>query len=262
MSRRFGIFGYFILAAAACASAQATAPFSGLDAQELARLQEGESVIRSVPDARKLALAATGKTADEIRARVGAIRPNYLSEVMALVSVPDERAASAVLERLAATVSDVRGFIGIPYWSKRQKTYYDLFDKMDVWSTKPLPGGESIEVVQHMEPFDDYGARYDYRLESSPGVPAAPGKAVALTLSATNLGPIVYSYGGYKAVSPGGMLWSLYAYRDGERILFYGVGAVKAFDGFGLFRERLETSFMGRVEHFFGFMIKKLRSGN
>jgi hypothetical protein len=254
---------YFLLTAImASAAAQSTAPFSGLNAQEFARLQEGEAVIRSVPDARKLALAATGKTADEIRAQVAAIRPNYLSEVMALVSVADDKAASAVLERLAAAVADVKGYIGIPYWSKRQKTFYDLFDKMDIWSTKPLPGGESIEVVQHMEPFDDYGARYDYRLESSPGIPAAPGKASALTLSATNLGPIVYSYGGYKAVSPGGMLWSLYVYRDSGRILFYGVGAVKAFDGFGLFRERLETSFMGRVEHFFGFMIKKLRSGS
>jgi hypothetical protein len=249
--------------AAAClataAAAQAPAPFSNLDTKELSRLSGGEAVIRTVKDPRRLALVATGKTADEIRTSVAALRPNYLSEVMAIIPAADEKAATALLEKLAGVVADVKGYIGIPYWSKRQKTYYDLFDKMEIWAKKGLPGGESIEVVQHMEPFDDFGARYDYRLESSPGFPAAPGIATSLIFSATNLGPIVYSYGGYKAVAPGGMQWLLYAYRDGSRILFYGVGAVKAFDGFGLFRDRLETSFIGRVEHFYAHMIKKLR---
>ena len=35
-------------------------------------------------------------------------------------------------------------------------------------------------------------------------------------------------------------------------------GAVRAFDMFGAIRDRLETSFLGRVEAFFGYMSKKL----
>jgi hypothetical protein len=186
--------------------------------------------------------------ADALRSKVVSLKPNYLTEVLASVPAADERTATAILERLASTFADPMGYVGIPYRSKRNRKTYDLFDKMEVQARASLPGGESIEVLQHMEPFDDFRACYEYNLEGS-----------ALRFTGSNLDPIIYSYRKFKAVSPGGMVWAIYAFRDGGRVLFYGVGAVKAFDLFGALRDRLEASFMGRVEAFFTAMCSKMR---
>jgi len=243
----FGVALVFSLFALSATGAEES--LHGLSSSELDKLAKGEAVIRSVPDYRKLALSVAGSDADELRSSVASVHPNYTTEVIATFPVVDDEAASALMARLVALLADPKGYVGIPFWSKRQQKTYDLFDKMDVSSRKPTAGGEEIVATQHMEPFDAFQARYEYSL-----------KGAALRFSAKNLGPIIYSYQKFKAVTPGNMLWSLYAFRDGDRVVFYGVGAVKAFDLFGAFRDRLETSFMGRVEAFFGYMSKKMRS--
>jgi len=227
--------------------------FRNLSPAEAAAIDSGEVLIRTVRDARSLGLAAASPAADELRSRIAAIRPNYLSEVMAAFPAADDAAASALFARLAAGLSDVEGYVGIPYYSKRNKTTYDLFDKLVVQSRAALPDGESIVAIQHMEPFDDYAARYEYRLVG----PAR--KLMALTFSGVSLGPIIYSYRNLRAVEPGNMVWELYAFRDGDRVLFYGVGAVRAFDLFGAIRDRLEPSFTGRIQAFFDHMSRLMR---
>ncbi|MGA2545259.1 MAG: DUF6675 family protein [Rectinemataceae bacterium] len=222
--------------------------FRFLSAEEASRLESGALLIRNVTDPSLLALAADGLAADALRSKIASLKPNYLTEVLASVPTVDEKTASAILERLAATFADPKGYVGIPYRSKRNRKTYDLFDKMEVRTRAALPGGESIEVLQHMEPFDDFRARYEYSIEGS-----------ALRFTGSNLDPIIYSYRKFKAVSPGGMVWAIYAFRDGGRVIFYGVGAVKAFDLFGTLRDRLEPSFMGRVEAFFTAMSSKMK---
>ncbi len=241
----------------------ATAPqaaFRDLNAAEEAVLDGGRAVVRTVRNPKKLGLILPGAQADELRSRIASLKPNYATEVIARVGVKSEAEAAALLERLAAALSDVKGYVGIRYYSTRQKTDYDLFDKMDITARTKAASGETIEVVQHMEPFDDFGARYEYRLTDSAGKDAAPGGAAALSFFGSNLGPIVYSYQNFKAVSTGNMIWGLYAFRDGENVVFYGIGGVKAFDMLGIFRDRLEASFMGRVTAFFTAMSEKLRN--
>ncbi len=234
--------------------AQGSAALRGLSADDLDRLAKGAAVIRPAGDYRKLALGAAGSVADELRARVAAIRPNYVTEVLSILPASDAAAADSILRKLAAALADPKSFIGIPYWSRQQQKTYDLFDKMTIVTRSATAGGQTVEVVQHMEPFDDFGARYEYRLELD-----AAGLATGLRFSGVNLGPIIYSYRNFKAVTPGDMAWELYAFRDGARIVFYGVGAVKAFDLFGAARSRLEASFMGRVEAFFGYMAGAIK---
>jgi len=231
------------------AAAQGSGAIKDLSGDEAARLGRGEAVIRTIGNYRKLSLSATGPDADAVRTRVADIRPNYVTEVVSLIPAADAAAADATLRRLAVALSEPKGFIGIPYWSRQQQKTYDLFDKMDIVSRKPAPGGETMDVVQHMEPFDDFGARYDYRLTTGPD-----GRASSLRFTGVNLDPIIYSYRNFKAVQAGDMAWELYAFRDGAKVVFYGVGAVKAFDLFGAARSRLEASFMGRVEAFFRYM--------
>jgi len=210
--------------------------------------QSGALVIRNVADPSLIALGVPGPAAVALRLKVASLKPNYLTEAMAWVPAADIKAATAILKRLASTLADPRGYIGIPYWSARNQKTYDLFDKMEVRGRSALPGGEAIEVLQHMEPFDAFRARYEYRLDGD-----------GLRFTASNLDPIIYSYRKFSAVSPDGMLWAILAYRQEGRVFFYGVGAVKTFDLFGAFRDRLEPSFMGRVKAFFTAMYSNMK---
>jgi len=241
------------------ALAQTPGILKGLSSGEIDLLVQGKAVIRSLPDYHSLALAAQGQAADKVRSAVAAVRPNYLTEVIAIIPAADEAAAEVLIRRLAAALADPEGYVGIPYWSKRQQKTYDLFDKMAIGSRAAMGGGERIDTLQHMEPFDDFRARYEYSLMGASGGAAGSGTAAALLFSAVNLDPIIYSYRNFKAVNTGDMVWYLYAFRDGNRVVFYGVGAVKVFDLFGAFRDRLEASFMGRVEAFFSFMSTRMR---
>jgi hypothetical protein len=233
------------LAVAAAWAQGAAAPLK-LDADEAARLASGEAVIREVKDSRSLSLTASGELADKLRSRVASIRPNYLSEVM--FALPSREGA---IEDLASAVANVKDYVGIQYWSKRQKTNYNLFDRLDIVSRVAIAGGEQIEVLQHMEPFADFGCRYSYRSSAAPS-----GRGREFFFECENTSPI--SYSGLNAVSPGRMAWLIYAFPSDGKVIFYGVGAVRAFDMFGAIRERLEVSFLGRVEAFFGHMSKKL----
>jgi hypothetical protein len=140
-----------------------------------------------------------------------------------------------------ARLLDFEGYAGIPYWSSRKEKYYELFDWVRVVSgpTKGARGlsGE-VETLQFMEPFGEYGSKYAWSY-----------KDADLLFSGFNTTHL--SYDGIKAVSPGNLIWRFGAYRDGDFWLFYGLGAVKAFDMFGVLRERLSASFMGRIEAFF-----------
>jgi hypothetical protein len=225
--------------------AQGMPPLSGLGSEDSARLGRGEALVRTVDDPRKLSLAASGELADELRRRIVALDPNYLSEVMLVI--PYRKGA---IEVLAAALANVEGYRGIEYYSKRQKNTYQLFDKVEVKSRRNEAGGEVIEARQHMEPFAEYGSTYRYSLTTSPA-------GEELFFIALNTSPIGYK--GVQAVKSGDMAWILYAFPYGDKIVFYGVGGVRAFDMLGALRDRLEASFIGRVESFFGYMSRKLK---
>jgi hypothetical protein len=218
-----------------------------LGAEDAVRLGRGEAVVRTVDDPSKLSLAAEGEFADQLRSRIASLKPNYISEVM--LTIPYRKGA---IEELAAVLANVKGYVGIEYYSKRNKVTTPLFDKVDLAARRSFAGGEVIEATQHMEPFSDYGCTYRYRVKASP---AGPGSE--LFFIAENTSPI--GYNGVQAVTPGNMAWVLYAFPAGDRIVFYGVGGVRAFDMLGALRDRLEPAFIGRVEAFFGYMSKKLK---
>jgi len=237
--------------------------FLGLTEAERASLEQGELVVHPLKNAAKLNLAYSDTETQEIQRRVKAIQPNYTAEFMAAIPVRDQAQTKATINQIVAVLSDVNGYVNIPYWSNQQKTTYPLFDKIQILDRKPITDeksksdasnatvaqskAESIEVLQHMEPFDDFRACYNYNVAGN-----------ALRFSAVNEDTIVYSYQHFSAVSPGNMIWELYVFPFNGNLCIYGVGAIRAFDMFGIFRRRLEPSLMGRVEAFFGYMNKQV----
>ena len=235
-----------LLAAPALALAQEAAlPFKGLSDQEQATIRAGKALIRQTGSAQSLSLAVQSLFADEIRRRIRSLKANYVGEV--IMAMP-AGAGSAALQGLARDLSDVEGYVGIPYWSKRQNRRYDLFDQITVMQRTRQPSGETVVAQQHMEPFSQYQALYSYELIGP-----------ELHFRSENTSQI--SYRGFDAVSSGNMVWYLYGFSEQGVTFLYGVGAVKAFDMFGLFEDRIRTSFMGRIQAFFSYMYGKQRQG-
>jgi len=228
------------------APALSTAPLKGLEnltEKELESLRAGNEIVREVKTASALTMSPFDAEAAAIRKSVSDLKPNYLTEVIAIVPY---RNGQRQIEKLAATLSDIEGYVGIPYWSARMGKSYDLFDKMNILSRKTLSGGAYIEAEQHMKPFEDYRASYEYRVGQG-----------SLAFRSANLSHIAYK--GVRSVAPGGMKWYLYVFPSGDYLVYYGVGAIRAFDMLGLIRDRLEVSFIGRVDAFFDYMFSRLK---
>lgn len=217
--------------------------FRGLTALELTELAAGRAVIRPHAAPRSLALGVENDVSKEIRERFARLSPNYFAEFLLVLP-----RAGGGLDRLDDLLSDPRHFIGIPYYSKQNETTYQLFDKIEILATESENARTRVtRVEQHMEPFDDYKARY-----------ALSRRGSELSFSFENEDPLVYSYRNLRASGPGDMVWTLYAFERDGALWFYGAGGVKAFDLFGVFRSRLEASFMGRIESFFKFVMASL----
>ena len=208
---------------------------------ELAALDRGETLVGAIADWRKMSLGAAGGSADILRRKVSELRPNYITEFLAVAP-----AGGGELERLKAALGGVEGYTSIVYLSKRYNMNFPLFDKMVVRSRMAVPGGEAIESSQHMLPFEDFDARYEYALVGD-----------ELRFTSENTGTLRYS--GFPAVAKGDMVWSILARRAGARVYVYGVGAMRAFDAFGAARPRMEVSFIGRVESFMRYMFGKMK---
>jgi hypothetical protein len=221
--------------------AHPAASFRNLTDVELADLTAGGTVFRQPSSWRNLSVPPAAPFYKEMEDTIRKGGHNYIGEV--ILVLPKVKAES-LLPRLEERLLDFEGYAGIPYWSTRREKYFDLFDWVRV--TKEPAGGrkkqkDGLETTQYMEPFGEYGSMYkwDFRPDS-------------LVFSGVNTSSL--SYDAIKAVSPGNLIWRMHAYQQGDYWVFYGLGAVKAFDMLGVLRDRLSASFMGRIEAFFRYV--------
>ena len=215
--------------------------FANRSAEELAALDRGEVVSGRLSDWNRMSLGTAGGAADAVRSRIAALKPNYVAEFLAVAPETGAR-----LERLASALGDVKEYTSMAYHSPRYDKDFPLFDKMEVESRRPVPGGEHIDASAHMQPFEDFEAGYEYVLAGD-----------ELAFSSGNRTEL--RYGGFSAVKPGDMAWCIVARSSGGRTYFYGIGAMRAFDALGLARPRLEPSFDGRVESFMKYMYERMK---
>ncbi|HSV55684.1 MAG TPA: DUF6675 family protein, partial [Magnetospirillaceae bacterium] len=221
-------------------SAQAP-PFRNLTAKESAALAEGKSVFRQPLGWRDLSAPAGAPFSRDVEDMVRRLGANYLGEVILVLPRADN---PDLLANLARALADVESHVGIPYWSRRHRKHFDLFDRVAVVERSGNETEGGLTADQLMEPFDLYRARHSWSLRDG-----------RLSFRSENLTHIAYD--GRNAVFPGQMVWRLEAYAEGGYWVLYGIGAVRAFDMFGLLRDRLSASFLGRIEAFFGHIYRK-----
>ncbi|MFZ2635891.1 MAG: DUF6675 family protein [Rectinemataceae bacterium] len=214
--------------------------FKNLTKSENEKIASGQSVFRQIKNWKDLCIPDTAPFAKNIADEVKSANPNYIGEVIR--KIPKSMGNSNISVELVKRLSDIKGYERILYWSKRNKENYRLFEKVRIIEREDTPTGGRIVAEQYMEPFGLYKA--EYRWQSTENI---------VTFSSVNVTPL--SYRNMKAIDPGNLVWKLEVYESDGEWFFYGIGMVKAFDLFGLLRDRLSVSFMGRIEAFYSSLF-------
>ena len=220
----------------------AALPFSGILSKEMARLEAGEYVFRNLDSPDKISFRGTGMEADRIRSVLDDVDPNFVAEILMVIPVDPERDN---LQYIRDKLLDVTLFDGIPYYSERNEKFYPLYANTKIISSEETSSGRNTVVAYHkMKPFDPQELIYHYTLNNR-----------VFLFESRNHGHLYYK--GVRAVRAGNMVSLLWIKDEGEKLIVYGVGGASAFTFFGLFGERLNDSFVGRVNAFFSWFYEE-----
>lgn len=221
-------------------------PFNDLlTAQDRATLSEGEVLAKSIDKAKNISLSNANSGATAIIEATKAYAPNYLAE---MVQVRPVNGNEDLLDKMAAVLTDIEHYAGIPYWSVQHQRYWDLYEKASVrdTSTSEASGGtvQTFCANLYMEPFGDIDSLItltktdDYLLYINEN-------AKALKLKGIN------------AIKKHGMKSAILVFKDGDNWILYGLGGCKTLKVAG-FQKRIETSLINRIKTFVNYVFSKM----
>lgn len=212
--------------------------------ENIKQLKLGKPVFFFIDDIKDSSFVPKTEIGTEILKNYQDINPNFIIESFFVLPVP-EGMEKATLEEVNRFLTDIKQFVGIPYWSKEFQKYFDLFEYMEIIERgNRKDGSRMIRAEQNMKPFDNYEVEYRYIMEKDNFV-----------YTSINTTPIHYKF--VKAVKEGNMYTSLFVHAQPGALVFYGLGGVRAFTFFGIFGDRMEVSFIGRTEAFFRWFHKE-----
>lgn len=218
--------------------------FSHLDESEQKILNSGKAHIQTISSIKNLVLAHNiGHPFYEVLKK---IKPNYITE--AYISIEHEN-PKILLQTLYNSLIDFPTWVGIPYYSQRQKEWYDLFSMARVLNKETDKNIETWQVHFAMQPFTPYTAHVRLERDSD-----------KLFFTVVNEESMAYEYNGARAIKAQNMVWYIEAEINADRLLIYGIGAVYAFDLFGIMRDRLEVAINGRIHAFLGYQFDKVNA--
>ena len=214
-------------------------PFKDLSSGDLARLQGGESLFRILDSYKDFSLQTGNSDSEQVRSLIKKINPNFLAEILMVIPVDEKRDN---LNFIRTSLMDVTLFDDIPYYSKRNDKWYPLYEDTKILSLTNSGPEESIISAYHkMKPFKPQDTNYKYSIIGD-----------TFWFESRNSSNIYYK--SFKAVKKGNLITLLWIKDEGDRLIVYGIGGAKAFTFFGLFGERMDNSFIGRMEAFFSWV--------
>ncbi len=218
-----------------------------LTSEEKAVLDKGEVLIKNIAYPKNMSITkGYNSTIDTVIDEIKSLNPKYLAEIIQIKPYKENENLPEVLEELLYNVSD---YVGIPYWSERNKRYYDLYDSATITNEKILSqtasmSNKELSVTFEMEPF---GTVYEtIKLSRTPS---------SLYYSSINLNKLRYK-DEFDCVSPKKLKICIVLIRYGDNWLLYGIGGVNA-PRIPFFTERIETSFINRIKSFCNFIFTK-----
>ena len=178
---------------------------------------------------------------DKLIAEIRDLNPKYLAEV---IQYKPYKGNEDLPQRLEALLNNVSDYAGIPYYSVRAEEWYNLYDSAEIVESVERSDGKSLKAELMMEPFDLVKEDIElYRTTDS------------ILYTAVNTNKLRY-LDKFDCIWPRKMKICILLLRDGDKWILYGIGGVNA-PRVPFFTERIQTSFINRINTFCSFIFKK-----
>lgn len=219
-------------------------PFnSNLKPEELEKIENHELIIRNIIYSKYMCLDSSfNNQSNELSKQIIDLQPKYLAESILLVPKEDNENLPEKLETLLNNVND---YAGIPYFSERGQTWYNLYDSAETVSTETEDSKTKLNVILTMSPFDKVYEDIEITKVDN-----------TILYTAVNTNKLRY-LDQFDCVWPYKMKMCILLLDDGENWVLYGIGGVNA-PRIPFFTERIQTSFINRINTFCSFMFNKL----
>jgi hypothetical protein len=214
---------------------------STLTAAEKRQLESGEILIRNIGKAANISLNPVNPTASQAINSIKTLNPSYLAEV---IQIRPYKRDEHLIDQLKTVLVDVSAYKGIPYWSVRNQRWFELYSSAKVLSERTQNARTTSNAELVMDPFTPIDA------------------TINITQSGDTLFYVMQNNNklktqGITAVKETDMQSIIIVFKDGDSLIFYGIGGVKAPSVFFL-KDRIETSFMNRIKTFCMYVYEKL----
>ena len=213
-----------------------------LTEEEQKKLANGELVIRNIGKAKNISVNGLNPTLEQTISAIEDLNPSYLAEVIRMVPYAGNE---DILEKLRPVMLDVEDYVGIPYYSERHDTYWDLYSTVEIKEFTDDGKVAHLNALMEMSPFGDI----DTLINVTSGEDT-------LYYENTNLNNLKY-HEGITVVKKNNMKSIVTVFRSGDSWILYGIGGVKAPSIFFL-RDRVETSFMNRIKTMCSYFFEQM----
>ena len=216
---------------------------SNLTEAEKEIISRGEIYIKNINFQRNMCLnKGINDNGDYLIEEIKDLSPKYLAEVIQIKPYMGNEDLPQRLETLLNNVSD---YAGIPYYSEHAEAWYDLYTSAEIVNSS-VEGNKTIHDAEFiMEPFNLVKEKIVMINEDD-----------SILYIATNQNKLRYK-DKFDCIWPQKMKICILLFRDGDNWILYGIGGVNA-PRIPLFTERIQVSFINRINTFCSFIFKKL----
>ena len=218
-------------------------PFnSRLTENERAKIATGDILIKNINYEKYISLKKGEVTlGDKLLSEIHDLNPKYLAEV---IQIKPYKGNEDLPQRLETILNNVPEYAGIPYYSERHDAWWDLYDSAEIVETIDRSDGKTIKAKLLMEPFNIVQEDIELTRGSD-----------SILYSAVNTNKLRY-LDKFDCIWPRKLKICILLFRDGDNWVLYGIGGVNA-PRVPFFTERIQTSFINRINTFCSFIFKK-----
>ena len=218
-------------------------PFtSKLTSEEREEINSGKILIKNINYEKFMCLKkGQSELGDQLYSEIHDLNPKYLAEV---IQIKPYKGNEDLPQRLEELLNNVPDYAGIPYYSVRAEEWYNLYDSAEITETIERSDGKFMKADLMMEPFDL--VQEDIELTRAWD---------SILYTAVNTNKLRY-LDKFDCVWPRKMKICILLLRDGDNWILYGIGGVNA-PRVPFFTERIQTSFINRINTFCSFIFKK-----
>ena len=218
-----------------------------LTAEEQATLNKGEVLIKNISYQKNMCVnTGYNKDIDSLIEEIKDLNPKYLAEI---IQIKPYKGNEDLPEKLTQMLYNVSDYVGIPYYSVRKEKWYNLYDSAEIVSEKIISKSSVKEEKELQADFvmEPFGTIHEtiYLTQTQASV----------YYSSINNNKLRYK-DEFDCVWPNKLKICIVLIRYGDNWLLYGIGGVNA-PRIPFFTERIETSFINRINTFCNFIFTK-----